>query len=166
VTPDFITTAKAIGNGFPIAACLTTDEVAAVCTKPAASTYGANPIACRVALAVLDCHSKNDLTKQSLARGQYLTAKLHRIAEGSDLITDVRGRGLMIGVELGDAGQNAAADVTDRVLEAMKDQGVLLGKTGLGRNVVTFMPPLIITEQQLDDACEKFCKVLQGVSSV
>jgi 4-aminobutyrate aminotransferase-like enzyme len=166
VTPDFITTAKALGNGFPIAACLTTDEVAAVCTKPAASTYGANPIACRVALVVLDCHSKNDLAKQSLARGRYLTAMLNRIAEGSDLITDVRGRGLMIGVELGDAGQDAAADVTDRVLEVMKDHGVLLGKTGLGRNVVTFMPPLIITEQQLDDACEKFRKVLHGVASV
>ncbi len=163
VTPDFITTAKALGNGFPIAACLTTDTVAAVCTRPAASTYGANPIACRVALAVLDCHEQNNLAAQAEQKGQRLMANLNKLATQAKEITEVRGRGLMVGVELGDADNPDAAVMTDQVLEAMKDQGFLLGKTGIGRNVLTFMPPLIMSDEQLDEACEQLAGILNKI---
>jgi len=163
VTPDFITTAKALGNGFPIAACLTTDRIADTCKRPAAATYGANPIACAVALAVLEFHQENNLAAEAMQKGIHLEVNLQRLAQRNDIITSIRGRGLMIGVELGDGSNGAAAVITDRVLEAMKDSGFLLGKTGLGRNVVTFMPPLVITAQQLDTACEQFEQVLDSM---
>jgi len=164
VTPDFITTAKALGNGFPIAACLTTDTVAEACTRPAAATYGANPIACRVALAVLKNHQRANLAEQAAERGQRLMAHLKRLSMTTHLIAEVRGRGLMVGVELGFTNGAHLATMTDRVLENMKSRGVLLGKTGLDRNVLTFMPPLIIADDQLATACEHLGESLQQIT--
>ena len=164
VVPDFITTAKALGNGFPIAACLTTDTVANVSTRPAAATYGANPIACAVALAVLEHHERNNLAEQVAEHGRCLVTHLYRLSRQTNLIREVRGRGLMVGAELGDAEHQDAAAIADRVLEEMKDRGFLLGKTGIGRNVVTFMPPLVITEEQLSRACDQFGTVLQKIA--
>ncbi|VAX42405.1 Acetylornithine aminotransferase [hydrothermal vent metagenome] len=154
VVPDFLTTAKALGNGFPIAACITNNEIAKVNKRPAASTYGANPIACQAALAALECHQTLQLEKQSEQLGGYLTKKLQQIAEKYSCIHEIRGRGLMIGVELQSGRELAAAELTDSILEEMKNNGFLLGKTGLERNVLTFMPPLIITESQLDEVCQ------------
>ncbi len=163
VVPDFITTAKALGNGFAIAACLTSDRIADACTQPAASTYGANPVACQVALAVVDYHQQNKLDTQATDKGNRLIQSLNEIATCSNLITNIRGRGLMVGIVLGDEGDENAAKVTDQVLEAMKDRGFLLGKTGLGRNVLTLMPPLIIAANQLDHMCNQLEHVLGDV---
>ncbi len=162
VIPDFVTTAKALGNGFPIAACLTTDSVAEVCTRPAAATYGANPMACAAALAVLTCHEQHDLGAEARRKGKGLLARLRRLSQQTGLISEVRGRGLMVGVELNAGDVDSTANLTDLVLEEMKDRGFLLGKTGIGRSVLTFMPPLIITEDQLASACEQLGEVLQA----
>lgn len=161
VVPDFITTAKALGNGFPVAACLTTDVVADVCTRPAAATYGANPMACAAALAVLECHEQHNLAAESRRKGKQLLTHLNRLSMQTEFISDVRGRGLMIGVELNHGDDESTASMADHVLEEMKDRGFLLGKTGIRRNVITFMPPLIVTEDQLATACDQFGEVLQ-----
>jgi 4-aminobutyrate aminotransferase-like enzyme len=150
VVPDIITVAKALGNGFPIAAYITTDEIAAHYTRPGAATFGGNLVSCRAALATLEFHQRHRLGERSTNLGKWLMEQLAELQKRRPEIAEVRGRGLMIGVELRDGEQNPAAALTDIVLERMKDAGFLLGKTGPGRNVLTLMPPLIATSEALD----------------
>jgi 4-aminobutyrate aminotransferase-like enzyme len=159
VVPDIVTVAKALGNGFPIAAFITTDEIAARYTRPGAATFGGNIVSCRAALATLDFHHRQRLGERSAALGLGLLAKLGELQKLHAQIADVRGRGLMVGVELRDNGQPAAA-LTDGVLERLKDDGFLLGKTGPGRNVLTLMPPLIVTEEALNSVVEALDRAL------
>ena len=93
--------------------------------------------------------------------GTRLRDRLKESAHPSDIVVDVRGLGLMVGVELAGQGTMSAAECTDRILERMKDKGYLLGKTGPGRNVLTWMPPLIIREEELMEAVEAFENALQ-----
>jgi 4-aminobutyrate aminotransferase-like enzyme len=160
VVPDVITVSKALGNGFPIAAFITSDEIAAHYTRPGAATFGGNLVSCRAALAVLAFHQRHELGKQSARLGAKLLEQLKNIAKRHAVVADVRGRGLMIGVELRDAADKAAAALTDDVLERMKDAGFLLGKTGPGRNVLTLMPPLVVTEQELGSAVDALETIL------
>jgi 4-aminobutyrate aminotransferase-like enzyme len=160
VTPDVVTVAKALGNGFPIAAYLTTDAVAAHYTRPGAATFGGSPVSCQAALATLRYHQKHELGQRSTALGARLRDRLQALGRRHPAVAEVRGLGLMVGVELrDDAGQPAAA-LTDAVLEDMKDAGYLLGKTGPGRNVLTWMPPLVVDGEALDGAVERLDEVL------
>jgi 4-aminobutyrate aminotransferase-like enzyme len=161
VTPDIITVAKALGNGMPIAAAITTDLIASHYTRPGASTFGGNPVSCAAALATLRFHQRHNLGERSRSLGDHLQQGLAKLQQRHRAIGDVRGRGLMIGVELLDGEQPAAA-LVDVVLERMKDAGYLIGKTGVNRNVLTFMPPLIIEQADLDGLVE----VLDGVLTV
>jgi 4-aminobutyrate aminotransferase/4-aminobutyrate aminotransferase/(S)-3-amino-2-methylpropionate transaminase len=150
VTPDIVTVAKALGNGFPIAAYLTTDALGARYTRPGASTFGGNLVSCRAALATVQFHQRHQLGRRSEDLGAYLVARLREVAVKHASIHEVRGRGLMIGVELRDEQGNPAGLMLDELLERMKDAGYLLGKTGPDRNVLTIMPPLIVERADLD----------------
>jgi 4-aminobutyrate aminotransferase-like enzyme len=156
--PDVVTVAKALGNGFPIAAYVTTDEIAARYTRPGAATFGGNLVSCRAALATLAYHQQHRLGERSTTLGARLLNRLRELQRRQALIADVRGRGLMIGVELRDGPTVAAR--TDQVLEQMKDAGFLIGKTGPGRNVLTLMPPLIVTAEALDSLVDALDQVL------
>jgi alanine-glyoxylate transaminase/(R)-3-amino-2-methylpropionate-pyruvate transaminase len=160
VVPDVITVAKALGNGFPIAAYITTDALAAHYTRPGASTFGGNLVSCRAALATLRYHQQHDLGRRSTTLGAYLLERLGGLQKRHPAIAEVRGRGLMIGMELRDGQGAPAVTLTDDVLEEMKDAGYLLGKTGPGRNVLTFMPPLVIEQTELDGMVDQLDKVL------
>jgi len=93
--------------------------------------------------------------------GTLLQDRLKNIAQNSDMLSDVRGLGLMVGVEIAGYGTLSPAECADRILECMKDMGYLLGKTGPGRNVLTWMPPLIIQEEELMEAADALEKTLQ-----
>jgi 4-aminobutyrate aminotransferase-like enzyme len=160
VVPDIVTLAKALGNGFPIAAYLTTDAVAAHYTRPGAARFGGNLVSCQAALATLRFHQRHALGRRSTALGERLRGRLRDLAGQHSAITEVRGRGLMVGVELRDSREEPAASLTDRVLEEMKDAGYLLGKTGPGRNVLTFLPPLVVEAEALDGAVAQLDEVL------
>jgi 4-aminobutyrate aminotransferase/4-aminobutyrate aminotransferase/(S)-3-amino-2-methylpropionate transaminase len=149
VTPDVITVAKALGNGFPIAAYLTTDELAAKYTRPGAATFGGNLVSCRAALATLRFHQEQRLGLRSHELGNRLMGRLRGLQARHPVLAEVRGLGLMVGAELCD-GSGPAAARTDVVLERMKDAGYLIGKTGVGRNVLTFLPPLVVAATDLD----------------
>jgi 4-aminobutyrate aminotransferase-like enzyme len=144
VVPDVVTVAKALGNGFPIAAYLTSDAIAAHYTRPAGATFGGNLVSCRAALAVLAFHQEHRLGERSAALGSRLIEGLRALQRRHPVVREVRGLGLMVGVELHDV------SVMDDVLERLKDAGYLLGKTGPGRNVLTIMPPLVVTAEDLD----------------
>jgi 4-aminobutyrate aminotransferase/4-aminobutyrate aminotransferase/(S)-3-amino-2-methylpropionate transaminase len=164
VVPDVVTVAKALGNGFPIAAFVTSDEVAAHCTRPGAATFGGNLVSCRAALATLAFHQRRQLGQRSAALGADLLRRLRELRERRPEIADVRGLGLMVGVELCDGAGAPAAALTDAVLERMKDDGFLLGKTGPGRNVLTWMPPLVVTAEDLESSVEALDRALRGAA--
>ncbi len=145
-----MTLAKAMGNGFPIAAMVARGDLARAQTRPAASTLGGSPFTASVALAVLDYHVKENLAARAERLGARLKEGLLALKEEFPLVGDVRGKGLMLGAELVREGKEPAGEETDRILEAMKDRGVFIGKTGAGRNVLTFLPPLVIEEGDVD----------------
>ncbi len=161
VTPDIITGGKALGGGTPIGYFATTDEIAASYTRPGASTFGGNPVTAQAGRKFLEILQRDALVDRCARTGSWLRDQLMKLAEKSDIITDVRGLGLMIGVEIAAQGTGSAADCADRILEQMKDAGFLLGKTGFGRNVLTWMPPLIVREQELMEAVEALENVMQ-----
>ncbi len=161
VVPDIISMAKALGNGIPVAAFATTDEIALALNRPSASTFGGNPVSAATALAVLDYIRDERLPERSVQLGERLKAGLKALqARYPSLIVDVRGTGLMLGAELAGADADGAAALTDQVLEAMKDQGYLIGKNGIGRNVLAFQPPMIITEEDIDGMLNVLNEVL------
>lgn len=154
VVPDIMTVAKALGNGAPIAAFITTDEIAASYTRPGASTLGGNPVSATAGLAVLDYIEEEDLAAKSAELGSYLKEGLVELADKHTLIGDVRGMGLMLAAELvkdkNDPAKIPAVAETDQILEYMKDQGVIIGKNGIDRNNLAFQPPLIIGKADVD----------------
>lgn len=164
VVPDIISMAKALGNGVPVAAFSTTDEIAASLNKPSASTFGGNPVSAATALAVLDYIQSERLPERAAELGGRLKAGLLLLQERYPaLITDVRGTGFMLGAELAGSEAEGAADRTDLVLEEMKDRGYLIGKNGIGRNVLAFQPPLVVTAENIDAMLAALDEVLSLV---
>ena len=144
VRPDIRTLAKALGNGQPIAAIQTSEEVAALQTRPTASTFGSNPVSCAAALATLEYHERHGLAGRAGELGGLLRDGLTAVCERHEGTGEVRGQGLMLGLELPDRGDVSGPQRADRVLELMKRDGCLIGKSGRYRNVLTFMPPMVI----------------------
>jgi 4-aminobutyrate aminotransferase-like enzyme len=163
VVPDVVTVAKALGNGFPISAFLTTDALAARYTRPAGCTFGGNLVSCSAALATLRFHQRHRLGERSRELGGLLLSRLRSMQDRRPVIREVRGRGLMVGVELGD-GPGGPAALTDAVLERMKDAGYLIGKSGPARNVLTLMPPLVVEREALDGLVHELDDALVAAS--
>ena len=150
VVPDILCLSKSIGNGYPIAATVTTDEIAASYSRPGASTYGGNLVCSTAALAVLEILERDHLLEKAANLGAFLKMRLAELKEKHACIGDIRGEGLMWGIEMVDPDEDPAPDLTDQILETLKGEGFLLGKTGADRNVLTLLPPLIITETELE----------------
>jgi 4-aminobutyrate aminotransferase-like enzyme len=160
VVPDIVTVAKALGNGFPIAAFLTTDALAAHFSRPYAATFGGNLVSCRAALATLRYHKRHRLGARSAVLGARLMGRLRALQQRHAVIAEVRGLGLMIGAELRQPDDAPAAELTDYLLERMKDAGYLLGKGGPGRNVLSILPPLVVEEADLVEMVGELDRVL------
>jgi 4-aminobutyrate aminotransferase/4-aminobutyrate aminotransferase/(S)-3-amino-2-methylpropionate transaminase len=158
VEPDIMAISKALGNGFPIAAFIATDKVACSYTRPGASTYGGNPVCAAAALATIRFHERYQLGRQAAAMGNVLRDDLDSIARRSTCLRRPRGLGLMIGMDVVDAAGEPDPARLDAILEQLKDRGVLAGKTGADRHVLTFLPPLTISPDEsgeLIDALEQ-----------
>lgn len=159
LVPDIIVTAKALGNGIPISTFSTRDEIAKSFNKPSASTFGGNPVAAQTAISVLNYIEKNGLVQRAEKLGNYLRQKLEQLS--SPLIEEIRGCGLMLGMQIQSKDQNlTSAEITDVILEEMKDLGFLLGKNGLNRDVIAFQPPLVISKEDIDSMVYSLEKVL------
>jgi len=156
VEPDIIVTAKGIANGFPLGAFTTTDEIAAA-FQPGdhLSTFGGNPVSCAAALANINFIEREDLPAKAREDGDYIIPRLRLLQEQFPLIGEVRGLGLMIGIELVAAdGITPAAARAEAVREFCLKHGVLVGVGGVYGNVVRIQPPLVITRDQIDCALE------------
>jgi 4-aminobutyrate aminotransferase len=154
VSPDIVTVAKALGNGVPIAAYCTTEAVAASFTKPSASTLGGNPVSATAALAVLNFIQNGRLADRAAFLGHRLKTGLNSLAARFPAIVDVRGRGLMLGAELRKPDGSPDPDGVDLVLERCKDDGLIVGKNGVHRNVLAFQPPLVLSEADIEFALD------------
>jgi acetylornithine/N-succinyldiaminopimelate aminotransferase len=151
VSPDILSTAKALGGGFPIGAMLTTDEIAQH-LKPGThgSTYGGNPLACAVAEAVFDVVNTSDVLEGVKVREQLFKNKLQEINEKYGIFKDIRGKGLLIGAELNEKFDGKARDF----LNAAADEGTMV--LIAGPSVIRFTPSLIIPEQDIVEGLARF----------
>ncbi|MBB65584.1 MAG: aspartate aminotransferase family protein [Waddliaceae bacterium] len=148
VVPDIVTLAKGIGNGIPLAAVVTRPEIAqAMTTRTHFNTYGGNPISCVAGKAVLEVIDEEKLQENALIVGNYLITELKKLQDRHNIIGDVRGSGLMIGVELvkDRDSKEPASEACAQVFELAKDQGLLIGKGGLFGNCLRIKPPLCIS---------------------
>jgi alanine-glyoxylate transaminase/(R)-3-amino-2-methylpropionate-pyruvate transaminase len=155
VVPDIVTMAKGIGNGWPLAAVTTRREIAEALTQRIHfNTLGGNPVAMAAGLAVLDILEEDGLQENARVLGRRLKAGLRDLQRRHLLVGDVRGMGLMLGVELvTDRRTKApATEETQAVWERMRELGVLVGKGGLYGNVLRIKPPLCITAADVDFA--------------
>lgn len=160
VTPDVMAISKALGNGFPIAAFMTTDAIAASYTRPGASTYGGNPVSAAAALATIQYHESNRLGERARALGPVLRAALDECSQRALSFGPPRGLGLMLGLPVINAAGRPDADRCDRLLESLKDHGVLAGKTGVDRNILSFMPPLTMSDGEMEEVIDVLRLVL------
>ncbi|KAH9406863.1 alanine--glyoxylate aminotransferase 2 [Tyrophagus putrescentiae] len=156
IVPDIVTMAKGIGNGFPLAAVITTQSVASSLTRAMHfNTFGGNPLSSAVGSAVLDIIEAEKLQENSLRVGTLLLRKLAELRDGrfSDIVGDVRGKGLMIGLELMVSKERnhrtavpMPVEQVNGIFEDCRSMGLIIGKGGPSGNVFRIKPPMCITE--------------------
>jgi alanine-glyoxylate transaminase/(R)-3-amino-2-methylpropionate-pyruvate transaminase len=151
VLPDIVTMAKAIGNGFPLGAVACTHAIASSLTGRWLNTYGGNPVACAAGRAVLRITDEEGLQANAAKLGEVLKTRLNSLAAKHDLIGDVRGYGLMQGVELVTCRNKKSPAVREAIelLELARAGGLLLGRGGRG-NVLRITPPLCVSAEDID----------------
>src|SRR5919106_75535 len=169
VVPDIVTMAKGFGNGVPLAAVTTRREIAeALAQRLHFNTFGGNPVSMAAGLAVVEGIEEEGLQENARVVGGRLRAGLERLMGEHRLIGDVRGMGLMLGVELvADRASRAPASAeTLQVLEEARSMGMLLGKGGLAGNVLRIKPPMCITAEDVDFALEVLDRAFVRVEAV
>ena len=154
VVPDIVVLGKPIGNAFPLAAVVTSAEIAASFDNGMEffSTFGGNPVACAAGLAVLDVLEDEQLQQNALQVGNYLIARLKSLQRKCALIGDVRGSGLFLGLDLvlNRESREPAPAQASYVVNRLRDRGVLTGTDGPHHNVIKLRPPLIFTQADAD----------------
>ncbi|HUG12669.1 MAG TPA: aspartate aminotransferase family protein [Opitutaceae bacterium] len=153
VIPDIVTMAKGIGNGAPLAAVVTTPEIAAVMAQRVHfNTFGGNPIVSAIGTAVLEVIEKENMQANSLKLGDRILAGLESLKAKYPVIGDVRGKGLMLGIEFvkDRATKEPAKEACAQVVENARELGLLLGKGGLWGQTIRFAPPMCINEADAD----------------
>ncbi len=156
VQPDAMVMAKGLGNGMAMGAVVGRTEIVDSLKANSISTFGGNPLATTYALANLDYIEDNDLQHNAQRVGKFLKDGLRDLGERHEIVGDVRGKGLMLGVELvkDHDTKEPAADLAAKAMEGARERGLLIGKGGLYGNVLRISPPLTITEDDAAQAIE------------
>jgi 4-aminobutyrate aminotransferase-like enzyme len=162
IEPDMVVMGKPMGNGFPVAAVLVRSGLLEAVPGEVElfSTFGGNPVACAAALAVLAVIEDEGLVANAAKVGSYLRQGLLTLAERHPLIGDVRGEGLLLGVELTDEAREPAAGHARKMTEAMRERGILLSATGPAGNVLKIRPPLVFEREHADLLLQALDEVL------
>jgi len=152
IVPDVMTVAKALGNGFPIGACLARGEVADLLSPGQhGTTFGGNPLACRVGCTVLDIMARDDLPKRAATLGDRLLSGLRDALSGHPEVVTIRGLGLMVGIELN-------RDCKELVGRALNEQHLLITVTR--NSTIRLLPALICDDAQIDDIVARVAALL------
>jgi len=168
VIPDIMCFAKAIANGLPLGACTARTDIAdSFQPGDHLSTFGGNPVCCAAALANIEFIQEEDLPKRATESGRYVMHRLEELKSKHKLIGDVRGKGLMIGLELvkNRESKDPASSETAKVRALCRDKGVLIGSGGVLGNVLRIQPPLVISQSQLDIAIDAVDQSLKEVEA-
>ncbi len=163
VVPDIVTMGKSMGNGHPLSAVVTTKEIADSFNNGMEyfNSFGGNPVSCAVGQAVLDVIKDEKLQEHADNVGRYLLDQLKSLQHGHEIIGDVRGRGLFIGVELvQDADLTPAADEAHTIVNKMKEKGVLLSTDGPDHNVIKIKPPMVFNQENANELVNKLNETL------
>ena len=166
IVPDVICVAKALANGMPIGAIVTSRELQERWGVGAhGTTFGGNPVSCAAGVAVMRTVAEQGLVANSAARGSELEAGLKTIMAGDDRIGDVRGRGLMIGVEFvkDRATRDPDTDTCEALIGACADQGLLVLNCGTHHNVIRFLPPIDVTAEEISTGLDLFAAALKSL---
>jgi 4-aminobutyrate aminotransferase-like enzyme len=165
VVPDIVTMGKPLGNGYPLAALVTTAEIAKEFAQKHSyfNTFAGSPVAAAVGLAVLDVIEEEGVLQNVRDTGRYLESGLRELGERFDRIGDVRGKGLFRGIELvrERAGREADPEAATKIRERLRADGVLLGVTGPHENVIKIRPPLVFSRGDADRLIETLESALQ-----
>jgi alanine-glyoxylate transaminase / (R)-3-amino-2-methylpropionate-pyruvate transaminase len=159
VIPDIVTMAKGIGNGCPLGAVVTTPKIAqSLVGKVHFNTFGGNPVASAMGKAVLEVMEKENLQANAHAMGNHLLTGLHKLKEKHKIIGDIRGKGLLLGIEMvkDRTTKVPASAECVQMLENARDLGLLIGKGGLWGQTIRFAPPMCITQADADFALAVF----------
>jgi 4-aminobutyrate aminotransferase-like enzyme len=157
VEPDIMVMAKGIAGGFPVGATITTDEIAASWTGKTISTFGGNPVCMAAMCATLDVMVEEDVPARAEARGRQLREGLMALQDRHPWIGDVRGMGLMQALEIvvDPLGKAPDPDRARALLEATREEGVLLGQGGTHGHVIRIGPSLLVTEDEIAEGLDK-----------
>lgn len=166
VTPDAMTFAKGLGNGLAIGGLVARGELMDAISANSISTFGGNPVSTAGAKATLDYLLSHDLQGNAAKQGTRLLTGLRDLAEGNDIVGDVRGKGLMIGVEFVEPDGAPSPEAARLLLEETRARGLLVGKGGLHNNVIRLAPPMTLTDEEtgegLDILRESVAAVREG----
>src|SRR6185437_9086134 len=167
VTPDIITSAKGLANGMPIGVTMARADVADAFKGLTISTFGGNPVATAAGKAVLDFIEDQKLRENTQKVGGYLKAQLEKLQEKHAWIGEVRGMGLLLGIELvrDRRTKEPAAKETNALLAKCRDQRILVGKGGLYGNVIRISPPMNIGNGDVDEFITRFDRALAGLGA-
>jgi len=164
ITPDIMTVAKGIASGFPLSALVARRELMSQWPAGAhGTTFGGNPVSCAAAIGTIETIRDEELLPRCRKLGETALARLRALQENYPLIGDVRGMGLMIGVELVNSDGTPAGSLCERLLEECRKRGLLLINCGPERNIVRFIPPLTISDGELDEALAIFAAALEAI---
>jgi 4-aminobutyrate aminotransferase len=166
VVPDMMTFAKGLGNGLAIGGVVARGEIMDCLTANSISTFGGNPVATVGAHAVLDYVRDHDLQGNAHTLGTRLLSGLRDISSQHPVVGDVRGKGLMVGIELVEpGGMTPSPAAAARVLEETRARGLLVGKGGLHNNVIRLAPPMTLTGDELEEALTILGEAIATVTS-
>lgn len=164
VVPDIVTLGKPIGNGHPLAAVVTTAEIADAFANGMEyfNTFGGNPVSCAIGMAVLDVIENEGLQENAHRAGRRLLEGMQRLLEKYPLIGDVRGLGLYAGIELVTNRETLepATDHADYVINRLRDHGILISTDGPMENILKLKPPIVFSEKNADEVVAVLDKVL------
>ena len=166
VTPDIVVMGKPIGNGHPMAAVFTTPEIASSFgDMEFFSTFGGNPVSCAIGMAVMDVIEKEHLMNRAHVLGERFKNGLNTLMEEHELMGDVRGRGLFLGVEMvkDRSTLEPAAMEASEIVGAMRDRGVLLSTDGPLHNVIKIKPPMVLNHDDVDRTISKLDNCLSAM---
>jgi 4-aminobutyrate aminotransferase-like enzyme len=166
VEPDIMCMAKGIANGMPLGAFISKPDIADAFTPgDHLSTFGGNPVSCAAAMATIEVMHEQKLPENAAERGRQIMDRLTAFKDQCPLVGDVRGRGLMIGIELiSDQQKTPAVDQAKKVRARCRELGVLVGVGGSLANVIRLQPPLTITEDQAEKVCSILMQALEEVN--
>ena len=167
VEPDIMVMAKGIANGFPVGATITRPEIAKAWTAKTISTFGGNPVGMAAAHATMEVMIREDTPSRSATRGAQLRAGLEQLQREHGWIGDVRGMGLMQALALVEnpSTKEPSPKKAKALLEATKEERLLIGIGGLKGNVIRMGPSMLVTEEEVADALERLGRACQRVDN-